>query len=229
MNYYDALPERAAFDEVLRTVGAEPAGPIGEPGPEGFVARYNASGVEVQTGAALVSDMEARLDRIARGDVDWLQAKVAMGLLEGMPLHGEALIRDWQRRAAYPEALRRREVEANIGFFPIWRIDDHLAVRDAELFRRQMLLDGAFRLVAVLSALNRVYFSTFQFKRAGAHIDELTVKPPRLAERLDAVANAAPSAAAAELKSLVDETKALVKGDMPDVDVDVPWQPPRDG
>lgn len=204
-------------------------GPIGEPGPEGFASRYHVDGVEVQTGAALVSSMEERLERIASGDVDWLLAKLAMGLQEGVPLHGDDLIEAWKARVAYSDALRRREVEANLGFFPIWRIDDQLAARDAELFRRQMLLDGAFRVVAVLSALNRVFFSTFQFKRAGAHIDRLEIKPERLAERLDAVANAPPSEAAEVLRSLVDETKVLVKREMPDVDVDALWQPPRDG
>ena len=82
-----------------------------------------------------------------------------MGLLEGLPLRGEPLLREWQSRAAYPEALRRREVEANLRFFPVWDLDEHLAARDAELFRRQMLLDGAFRVLAVLSAINRLYFT----------------------------------------------------------------------
>lgn len=229
LNYYDTLPDREVFDDALRAAGADVGGPIGEPGPEGFVSRYHVDGVEVQTGGALVSSMEERLERIAAGDVDPLLAKVAMGLQEGMPLYGDELIERWKARIAYPDTLRRREIEANLGFFPIWRVDDHLAARDAELFRRQMLVDGAFRVVAVLSALNRVYFSTFQFKRAGAHIDQLEIKPERLAERLDAVANAAPSESAEVLRSLVDETKLLVKREMPDVDVDALWQPPRDG
>ena len=46
-------------------------------------------------------------------DVDWITAKVAMGLLEGSPLHGDELIRSWQIRAQYAESLRRREVEAH--------------------------------------------------------------------------------------------------------------------
>ena len=228
LNYYDMLPARQAFDEALRAVGATLKGDIGEPGPEGFVARYDFDGIEVQTGAGPVASLDQRLERIGRGDVDWVTAKVAMGLLEGMALYGEDSIRSWKERAAYPEALRRREVEANIGFFPIWRVDHQLAARDAELFRRQMLLDGAFRVLAVLSALNRLYFSTFQFKRAGAHFDAMAIKPERLADRVDTVANAAPSIAAEELGRLVEDTKAIVAKEMPGVDTDVPWQPPLD-
>src|SRR5712691_2653007 len=127
-----------------------------------------------------------------------------------------------------PATMRRREVEANLGIFSIWKVDEQLAARDGELFRRQMLLDGAFRLVAVLSAINRLYFSAFQFKRAAEHFSRLSLKPDRLAERLDFVANAAPSEAAEELRRLVEETKAIVGAELPDVDVEVSWQPLRD-
>ena len=227
INYYDVLPDPRAFREVLVGLGAVPMGEISPPRPEGFACRFQMEGIEVQTGGELIAALEGRLESIAAGEVDWITAKVAMGLLEGVPLFGHDLIRMWQQRAAYPESLRRREVESNLGFFPIWKVDGQLASRDAELFRRQMLLDGAFRVVAVLSAVNRLYFSTFQFKRAGAHCAGMAVAPERLAERLDFVANAAPSEAAGELGRLVEETKSIVRAEMPDVDADVPWQPIR--
>jgi len=225
LNYYEALPEPAAFDAVLSGMGADRVGDIGAPGPESFVAGYQLDGVEVQTGGQLIAFLDRRLDRVAAGDVDWITAKVAQGLLEGVPLYGEDLIRRWQERARYPEALRKREVDANLGFFPIWKLDDHLQARDAELFRRQMLLDGAFRVLAVLSAVNRLYFTTFQFKRAGAHVERMALKPERLEERLDRIANGAPSDASEELRTLVEDTKAIVKAEMPGVDVTVAWSP----
>jgi len=228
LNFYETLPDQAQFDAALREAGAELKGQISPPGPDGFVGRYEVEGIELQTGGELVAFIERRLDRIAAGDVDWIVAKAAIGLQEGMSLYGDDLIAKWKRRAAYPESLRRREVQRNLGFFPIWKIDDHLAARDAELFRRQMLLDGAYRVVSVLSALNRVYFSTFQFKRTGAHFEQMALKPERVSERLDRVANAEPSAAAEELRRLVEETRAIVKREMPDLEVDVPWQPPID-
>lgn len=223
LNYYQELPDQRAFDAAMRELGAERLGELPPPDDNEFAAFYRIDGVQVQTGAELITSVERRLKRIAAGDVDWITAKVAMGLLEGVPLHGDEILRGWQGRARYPESLRRSEVEANLGFFAIWALDEHLAARDAELFRRQMLLDGAFRVVAVLSAVNRLYFTTFQFKRAHTHTERMTVRPERLAERLDQVANEAPSNAAEELRKLVDETKAIVKAEMPDVDVDVHW------
>lgn len=50
-------------------------------------------------------------------------------------------------------------------------------------------------------------------------------KPDRLAARLDRVANGPPSEAAEELRKLVEETKAIVRRELPDVDVESPWQP----
>lgn len=225
INYYEVLPEPAAFDNLMRELDAESLGEIGPPGPEGFAARYRLADIEVQTGGEMIAALEKRLERIAAGDVDWITAKVAMGLLEGTPLHGEDMVCGWQERARYPESLRRREVEANLGFFPIWKLDGHLAVRDAELFRRQMLLDGAVRVLAVLSAVNRLYFTTFQFKRARAHVERMALRPDRLVERLDRVANAPPSEASEELRTLVDDTKAIVAAEMPGVDVGVVWSP----
>lgn len=226
LNYYDELPDPAHFQDALVGLGATPTGDIGTPTAEAFVARYDIEGIELQTGGQLVAGMERRVEQMAAGDVDWIVAKIAMGVLEGVPLFGDELVRSWQQRAAYPDILREREFEAHLGFFPVWRLDDHLAARDAELFRRQMLLDCAFRVVAVLSAVNRLYFSTFQFKRAGAHFEQMRLKPERLGERLDFVVNAPPSEAGEVLRRLVEETKAIVKSQMPDVEVERPWQPP---
>ena len=228
LNFYDTLPDQPDFDAALREAGAEPKGQISPPDPDGFLGRYGIDGIELQTGAELVSSLERSLDRIAAGDVDWAVAKTAMGLREGIGLHGDDLVAGWKRRAAYPDALRRREVERNLGVFPIWRLDGHLAARDADLFRRQMLVEGAFRVVSVLSAVNGVFFSTFQFKRARAHFVQLDVKPERLAERIDLVANAVPSVAAEELRRLVEDTKAIVRQEMPGVETEVPWQPAAD-
>jgi len=225
LNYYDVLPDPGAFDAVLVELGGKKTGEIVPPNPGGFMSSYRIDGIEVQTGGQLVSGMKGQVDQIGAGEVNWATAKVAMGLLEGIPLHGADLIATWKDRVAYPETVRRRELESNLGFFPIWKADKQLINREAELFRRQMLLDGAFRVVAVLSAVNRLYFSTFQFKRAATHAGLMAVKPDRLVERLDRVANASPAEAAVELQSLVDETKAIVANEIPDVNVDVPWRP----
>ena len=227
LNYYLVLPPPGEFSSWIEEAGGELIRDLGTPDEDGFLAAYLVDGVQVQTGAQTVGSIDRELERIESGDVDWTRAKLATGLLEGVPLHGAEIIDGWRARAAYPESLRRREVEANLGVFPIWAVDEQLASRDAELFRRQMLVEGAFRLLAVLSAVNGLYFTTFQFKRAGAHIEHMRVKPQRLAERLDRVADGEPSEAAEELRKLTVETRTIVEAEMPGVDTGVTWQPPR--
>ena len=67
--------------------------------------------------------------------------------------------------------------------------------------------------------------TSFQFKRARAHIKRMALGPENLAESLDLIANAPPGDAADELRRLAAETKAIVRAEMPDVDVDRPWRP----
>jgi predicted nucleotidyltransferase len=226
LNYYDELPARAEFDRLLGELGARLTRELSPPGAAEFVASYELDGIEAQTGAGLASTLEATLARIEGGEVDWATAKVAMGLQEGLAMHGADVVARWQARLAYPESLRRREIETNLGFFPIWRLREYLSTRDAALFERQMLLDGAFRVAAILSALNGLYFSSFQFKRMSDHAARMTRKPERLGERLAAVADAPAEAAGRELEALVGETTELVRAALPDIDVDRAWRPP---
>lgn len=225
LNYYEHLPLRAAFDALLAELGARVTRELSPPGAAEFVAGYDLDGIELQTGAGLVASLEATLDRIAGGEVGWATAKQAMGLQEGVALRGAALIGSWQERISYSDELRRREIERHLGFFPIWRLGEYLATRDAALFERQMLLDGAFRVAAVMSALNRLYFSSFQFKRMADHVERMRVRPERLAERLATVANAPADEAGRELAALVEETKQLVRTELPDLEVEVAWRP----
>ena len=138
----------------------------------------------------------------------------------GLPLHGEELIE--QRRARvgdYPEALRQAMIERHWSFFPLWYYGEAMAVRDAELWRLDMLLEAAFNLLAVLAALNRRYFARFELKRMRALIAQMELAPPRLAERLESLFRLAPEPAAAELGRMVEETRALVAAELPDLEL----------
>lgn len=71
-----------------------------------------------------------------------------------------------------------------------------------------MLIDGAFRVLALLSAVNGLYFTSIQFKRMRAHDASMRVAPAGLPERLDGLFDADASKAALGLRDLVEETKA---------------------
>ena len=162
--------------------------------------------------------------------------KALSGILECVPLHGEPLIRQWQARAAaYPDALARAMVERHLSFFPLWGLEERLAARDATLWRYEALVEAAQHLLAILAGLNRLYFSTFQFKRAGAFIARMTIAPEDLAPRLGALFRADPCTAGEQLEQLIRETLDRVEHHMPEIDLtrarrrlgwrQTPWQP----
>lgn len=130
LNYYDTLPDRVRFRGLMAELGAGSEG-RGHESDAGFSDDYRIEDVLVQTGASSLGRMEARVARVEAGDVDWISVKVAVGVLEGVPLYGARLVRGWQRRLAYPPALGRREVERNLGFFPLW--EERGPDRDGEL------------------------------------------------------------------------------------------------
>jgi hypothetical protein len=109
-------------------------------------------------------------------------------------------------------------VERHLAFFPLWGLEERLAARDATLWRYEALVEAIQHLLAVLAGLNRLYFSTFQFKRAGSFIGKMTVAPENLAGRLEALFRAEPGAAGMHLEQLIRETLDCVEQQMPDVD-----------
>ena len=100
-----------------------------------------------------------------------------------------------------------------------------MAQRDTELWRLDILLDAAFNLLAVLAALNRLYFTRFELKRTRALIAQMPLAPPRLADRLESLRRLEPDAAADQLGQLIAETRALVTAELPDLELPLPFPP----
>lgn len=219
--YVDGLPPEQTFAAIRAAVGG--TDPIRREPTDYFCSEeFDLDGVRTEVSFVTVawadSRLEQLLDRI--DEFDSPSQKVLAGVLEGLPLHGEELIE--QRRArvgVYPEALRQAMIERHWSFFPLWYYGEAMAVRDAELWRLDMLLEAAFNLLAVLAALNRRYFARFELKRMRALIAQMELAPPRLAERLESLFRVAPEPAAAELGRLVEETRALVAAELPDLEL----------
>jgi hypothetical protein len=166
-----------------------------------------------------------------------LVEKAIIGLVDGIALHGDDLIAQWQERAAsYPAALAQATVEHYLRFFPLWLVAEQWRTRDATIFFNQMLVEVSLNLLGVLAGLNRRYFSGFQFKRLHHFAGTLPVAPDRLAERLDELFALDPVAASMAMEHLVEETILLVEVHMPAVDTAAarrtfgkrqrPWYPP---
>jgi len=149
--------------------------------------------------------------------------KIMSGLFEGLVLHGDELIERWRQQAAYTAALQRATIEERWRFFPWWYFEEKLRARDATVWRYDVLVQSAYNIVGVLAALNGLYFSKFEFKRARTFLSRFDVAPPNLASRLDALFDSDERRSIAELEQLVTDTQALVAERFPDLDLALEW------
>jgi Nucleotidyltransferase domain len=228
--YYDDVPPEEVVAEAPRELGAEGyrgtawSDESGEADERGYSERYSLGGVECQVGHMSVGAFEREITRlVVDHEFNEELLKIMSGLFEGLPLFGEELIERWRRKAGYTEELQRTTIEKRWKFFPWWYFEERLRARDATAWRYDVLVQSTYGIVGVLAALNRVYFSTFEFKRAGKFISRLEVAPVNLAPRLNGLFDSDEPRATAELERLVAETQALVAERFPDIDLALEW------
>jgi hypothetical protein len=187
---------------------------------EAIVAGMDAAPLEIQAGQVTVADWEARIDRVlAEYRPDDPYHKVFAHYADAVPLLGADLVARWQARIKdYPESWAGPAVEHHLKVFPIWAAYDQVAARDASLWTYQMLVEGAQHVLGMLAGLNRVYWASFQFKRAHAFESQLRWKPDRLADRIDSLFTGDTRAATEALEALVIETLDLIDQHLPEVD-----------
>ena len=107
-------------------------------------------------------------------------------LANGIAIRSAGLLEDWRRRLAdYPDEVAARRIEeaaltwggyAPEGWLTVIRPGERVALVE-------LLYDDAMRVLRIVYALNRVWEPTT--KRLAARLDELPVKPERLAQRIE--------------------------------------------
>jgi hypothetical protein len=220
--YAEEVPPAEAPAAARRELGAGRAVVLLAHGPNGFLDQFPLEGVQCQVGVIPLGDVEDELDGLLvdHEGLDTPVAKIATGLLEGIPLYGDELIARLRARVAdYPQGLREAMVRHWWRFFPLWYHEPSLASRDVGLWRTEELVNAAYALIGTLAGVNSLYFARFEFKRQRAFLEKLVLAPPRFAERLESLFALPPAEAVAELGALVLETQAIVQRELPGVDV----------
>ena len=148
----------------------------------------------------------------------------ADALAHGIALRTSGLLADWQERLrGYPEELAAARIEEAAlpwgGFTPAGLLT---VIRPGErLSLLEWMFDGALRVLRIVYAINRVWEPTT--KRLATRVDELGVKPERLAERItEALTEPDPRRALATLTELQLETVRLAPSG-PNVDRARTW------
>jgi predicted nucleotidyltransferase len=219
--YYTELPPEEDLHAVRVThKGSERLWVLGDRDEGGFAESYIVDGVHVQIGHVTLDVWEQQMDVVLEQfDPATPLHKALSGTLDCLPLHGADLIDQWKERIArYPDGLARAVVEKHLAFFPLWYLEHYLEPRDAVLWTYQSLVEAAQNILGVLAGLNRVYYTTFQFKRMRKFVASLHCAPDRLAERLEKLFAGNIPVAIATLEELVRDTVALVETHMPEID-----------
>jgi len=223
--YYDELPPRAATDALRDAAGGTLERVIWD-GSDGYTEQFIVDGISCQVAHSRLADLNQELGRLVSGEPSEVPLeKIASGLLEGLVFAGPEVIEALRARLVFTDERRRHVIERHWRFFPLWYFAERWPSADAELWRYQVLVESAFDLVACLAALNRRWFTSFQFKRTRALLDGLELAPPRLADRLESLFTLPVAESTAELESLVRETQALLREHVPEVDAELPRPP----
>jgi len=221
--YYDGvLPDDDALAAIRESHGApNRAWLLGDPADGSFAEAYELGGVQAQIGHATIAAWENDIAEVLdRWNADTPLHKAMAGTLECVTVHGEDLIDRWKARIrAYPDGLARAMIDTRLQIFPVWYVEDALEARDATLWHFQIRVETAYALLGILAGLNRLYFTTFQFKKMRRFVGEMRAKPEGFADRLDDLFQQPPAAAAASLEALTTEVLALVQREMPEIDV----------
>ena len=219
--YYEQLPSKEELQFARQqNQGSQPILTIDDYSNGWFGEIYYIDGVEFQIGCLTIAFWERDMATILQElDTSPLQ-KALSGMLDCIPVYGEELISQWKKQVAdYPDTLAQAMVEKYLNFVPIWALQEELAARDTTLFQHQIRLEIAQNILGVLAGLNRLYYTTFQFKRMRTFIEKMNIAPQNLYERLESIYNQEPLSAANQLKELVVETVDLVELHMPDIDI----------
>lgn len=237
--YYDHLPSQAEFDAAMRANRAsERNWGVFQPEQGQAIESYPVCGVECQFAHSTLEAWEREMDSVlVRHEVKSPVQKALSGVLAGEPLYGADLLREYRSRVAdYPEELAAAMVREYLSFPPLWLLESRLESRDAQLWTQESLVQGVQNLLGVLAGLNRLYYSTFQFKRMAKFVDAMAIRPPDLYYRIGRIFDS--DSPLVRYKSLVEDTVGLVEVHMPEVDLGAvraslrgrerPWEPDPD-
>ncbi|NMG06285.1 hypothetical protein [Brasilonema sp. UFV-L1] len=219
--YYDELPspeelqvarQQNQGSEVIWVLGERTQGEVGE--------AYYVNGVECQIGNITIVAWEREMAKVLQElDVTSPMQKALSGVLNCIPLYNEELIKQWQAKIAhYPDALAQAMVETHLQFFPVWKSQERLLTRDTTVWFHQVLVESVQNILAILAGINKLYYSTFQFKRMGMFIDKMNIVPENLSMRMESLFQSERRIAIRQLEDIIRETLELVNLHMPQVD-----------
>lgn len=149
---------------------------------------------------------------------DELAHGLIAGVVNGMPLHGTALLDSWKTRASsYPHELSLAIVSKYALIDHFWRWEMYLARGENLMLFYQAFAQVQQQVLYMLLGLNRVYYLGFKWLEVVA--DRLPLKPDDLLQRLRQAYKVPPEEGAQMVIDLVEDTFVLVETHLPEIDM----------
>ena len=157
-------------------------------------------------------------DVVDRADASLAKQSVVAAIQDGVPIHGEALLKRWRDLAdPYPPALRRAMVNDHLMFGPhAWLV--MLADRRDLLPLHELLCRIGTAILGILLGVNGIYAPSVTPKWTRQLIERLEIAPDDLAKRFKRMLTADARVAVHLADRLIDETLVLVDRHLPEID-----------
>jgi hypothetical protein len=217
--FYDSWPGAAALEVARATLAPEQRFVLGgDADGDAYLEQFRVDGVACQLVHQTVDAWRDTAATVLDGlDTASPTQKALSGLHAGEILHGDERIAELRAAATYPAALRKAMVRDNLDVFPLWKLREALASRDAELWQRSELVAGFAKVLGMLAGVNEVFFSMFQLKHTRDLVASFRLAPADLVDRIEAALVAPIGDAVVELGRVVEETRAIVDAELPGV------------
>jgi hypothetical protein len=182
-------------------------------------------GDEVYAGTAMidvkhftVSGMDQLLHAVIDEYDTSIEKQVVIAAVQyGVSLYGHDLIKNWQSKATtFPDALAIKIIQENLWFSP-WFPTEGYTARDDVIVLYQHFIWAQQCVLRVLSALNRFYYHSREHKWMDPLIDRLEIAPADLSTRMKQVFKLPSVEGWQVLKSIIDDTIALIETHLPEV------------
>lgn len=189
--YVDTLPTMNQRENWLEEVGVSDLISDYEPIADGSIwATFRFQGIWIEAGWQTIAAHEQNLQDILAGQViDHHHLKLAEIIEHAFPLRSVGLLAKWQEQLTrYPDILPSRIIAdaAELWLFPpIVEARFALIRRNEILGLHERLVRDVHNVLRILFAINRQWEPDWKWVRAAT--GELSIKPDRLAERINAI------------------------------------------
>lgn len=219
--YWRTLDERWIRSRPLERHGARFITLLDMPEHRAMLEIYTLGGLIVELGHATTASLRREIAGVTKEHrADPAAINSLGGFLDALPLYGRERHRAIvSSLPPYPDALARTVVERNAGFFWKGCLRHQGIARGESVFVSDGICAMIKRLVAILAALNRLYYWPGEPRWIDRWAGRMKTCPQGLWPRLKRMMEGDRAKALSELEALIAEVLALVKKHMPEADL----------